>query len=123
MKKAFKGIDQVNIDRHKKEKKSYWRYGRDRHQTLNYFATKATNGKIFPPASGKESTAATGNKKTYKGTPNPVKPKKKKRKSDNSALVRFLETPIIINTPFPSRIVEFDNFNNNLDYIVVTTYI
>ena len=65
---------------------------------------------------------ATGNKKTHEGIPNPAKPEKKKRKSDNSALVRFLKTLIIIDTPFPNGIVEFDNFNNDSDYIVVMTH-
>ena len=78
VKKALKGINQVNIDRHRKKKKSYWRCGRDRYQTLNCFATKAANGKVFPPAPGKESTAATGNKKIHEGTPHPAKPEKKK---------------------------------------------
>ena len=66
--------------------------------------------------------AATGNKKTHEGTPNPVKPKKKKRKLDNSALVRFLETPAVIDASFPSRIVELDDSDNDLDYIVTVTH-
>ena len=88
---------------------------------MNYFTTKAANGKVFPPAPGKESTAATGDKKTYEKTPNPAEPEKKKRKLD-SALVRFLETLIIIDTPFLSRIIELDNSNNDSDYIVAITY-
>ena len=78
VKEALKGIDQVDIDRHRKKKKSYWHCGRDRHQTLNYFATKAVNGKVLPPAPGKESMAATGDKRTHEGIPHPAKPEKKK---------------------------------------------
>ena len=63
-----------------------------------------------------------GNKRTHKGTPNPAKPEKKKRKSDNSASVRFLETPVIINAPLPSRIVELDDSDNDSDYIVAVTH-
>ena len=63
-----------------------------------------------------------GNKKTYKGIPNPAKPEKKKRKSDNSTSVRFLEIPTIIDTPFLNRIIEFDNSNNDSDYIITVTY-
>ena len=37
-----------------------------------------------------------GNKKTYERILYPVKPEKKKRKSDNSAFIQFLEIPIII---------------------------
>ena len=82
----------------------------------------AANDKVFPPAPGKESTAATGNKKTHEGIPNPVKPEKKKRKSD-SASVRFLETPAVIDAPFLSRIVELNNSDNNSDYIITITYV
>ena len=89
---------------------------------MNYFATKAVNGKILPPVPKKESTAAMGNKKTYKGTPYLIKPKQKKRKSNNSAFIRFLKTPIIINAPFLNRIVKFNNSNNNSDYNVTVTY-
>ena len=90
---------------------------------MNYFITKAVNGKVFPLALGKESTAATGDKRTHEGIPNPTKPKKKKRKLNNSALVRFLETLIIIDAPLLSRIVELDNSNNNLDYIITVTHV
>ena len=90
---------------------------------MNYFVTKAVNGKIFPPVSGKESTVVTGNKKTYEGILNPAEPKRKKRESNNSAFIRFLETPIIIDVPFLNRIVEFDDSDNDLDYIVIVTYI
>ena len=88
---------------------------------MNYFIIKAANSKVFPPALGRESTAATGNKRTYEGTSYPAKPKKKKRKSD-SAFIRFLEILIIINTPFLSQIVELDNSNNDSDYIIIVTY-
>ena len=63
-----------------------------------------------------------GNKRTYKGTFNPAEPEKKKRKSD-SAFIRFLEIPIIIDAPLLNRIVELDNSDNNSDYIVIITYI
>ena len=49
-------------------------------KTLNYFVTKAVNNKVFSPALGKKLMVATGNKKTYKGILNPVKPEKKKIK-------------------------------------------
>ena len=62
-----------------------------------------------------------GDKKTHEGIPHPVKPKKKKQKSD-SASVWFLETLVIIDVPFLSRIVELDNFDNDLDYIVAVIY-
>ena len=62
------------------------------------------------------------NKKTYEGIPNPAEPEKKKQKSD-SAFVQFLETFTIINIPLLSRIVEFDNSNNDLDYIVVMIHV
>ena len=65
---------------------------------------------------------AMGNKKTHEGTFNPVKPKKKKWKSDNSALVRFLKILIIINTFLLNRIIKFDNSNNNSDYIIIVIY-
>ena len=64
-----------------------------------------------------------GNKRTHKGIPYPVKFEKKKRKLDNSAFIRFLEIFIIINTPFLSRIMEFNNSDNDLDYSVVAIYI
>ena len=66
--------------------------------------------------------AVMGDKRIYKGILNPVKPKKKKRKSDNSAFIRYLKIPIIINTPFLNRIVEFNDSNNDSDYIIITTY-
>ena len=66
--------------------------------------------------------AATGDKRTHKGILNPAKPEKKKRKSDNSALVRFLETPVIIDTSFLSRIIELDNSDNDSDYIVAVIH-
>ena len=65
--------------------------------------------------------AATGNKKTHEGIPHPAKPKKKKQKLD-SALVRFLETLAIIDTPLLSRIIELDNSNNDSDYIITVTH-
>ena len=65
--------------------------------------------------------AAMGNKRTYKEIPNPVKPEKKWKL--NSAFIRFLKILIVINAPFLSRIVEFDNSDNDLDYIVAVIYI
>ena len=89
---------------------------------MNYFVTKAVNNKILPPALGKELIAATGNKRTNEGTPYPAEPEKKKRKSDNSAFIRFLEILIIIDAFFLNRIVEFNNSDNDLDYNVAVTY-
>ena len=63
-----------------------------------------------------------GNKKTYEETPHPVKPEKKKRRLDNSAFIRFLEIPTIINAPLLNRIMEFNNSNNDLDYITIVTH-
>ena len=105
-----------------KKKKSYWYCGRDKYQTLNYFAIKAVNNKAFPPVLKKELTAAMGDKKTHKGIPYPVEPHKKKRKSDNSVFIRFLKILIIMNTSLLNRIMELNNFNNNLDYNVVVIY-
>ena len=65
--------------------------------------------------------AATGNKKTYEKTLNPVKSEKKKRKLD-SVFIRFLKILIIINAFLPNRFMEFDDFNNDLDYIITPTY-
>ena len=61
-------------------------------------------------------------KKIYKGIRYSIKPKKKKRKSNNSAFIRFLEILIIIETPFLNQIIKLDNSNHNLDYNIVTTY-
>ena len=65
--------------------------------------------------------AATGNKRTHEGTPYPAEPEKKKQKSD-SASVRFLEIPAIIDASLLSRIVEFDDSDNDSDYIVAATH-
>ena len=59
---------------------------------------------------------------TSTGIPNPAEPEKKKRKSNNSASVRFLETLIIIDAPLLSRIVELDDSDNDSDYIVTITH-
>ena len=67
--------------------------------------------------------AATGNKRTHEEIPYPVKFKRKKRKLDNSVFIRFLEILIIINVPFLCRIMEYNNSNNDSDYIIIIIYI
>ena len=62
------------------------------------------------------------NKKTHKRILYLIKPRKKKRKSNNSAFIRFLETLVIINTPLLNRIIELNNSNDDLDYNVIVTY-
>ena len=46
--------------------------------------------KFVSPVLRKEFTAATGNKKTHKETPHPVKPERKKRKS-NISVIKYVQ--------------------------------
>ena len=49
---ALQGINQSSIDKKKKSRTQYWRYSRNNHYTLDYFANTSLNGKVLPPAPG-----------------------------------------------------------------------
>ncbi|KAJ4354967.1 hypothetical protein N0V85_009579 [Neurospora sp. IMI 360204] len=59
---ALKGIDQADIDQHKKDQVSCWRCGRDNHFTTECFAKKDTNGKDLPQPK-EQRTAAISTKR------------------------------------------------------------
>ena len=64
-KEALAGVDQADIDKHKKDKADCCRCGRSSHKTLECFASKSASGKDLPAAPEKISgIKRKGSKKT-----------------------------------------------------------
>jgi len=56
---TLKGVPQNEVDIHKKDRDSCWRYGRPGHKTYDCFSFQTAQGTTLPPAPWKVAAAAT----------------------------------------------------------------